>query len=233
MCRPLGARCNVVYNGAGNFSDYKDQATLPSTMTKLSKYHLFLVLAILILVAASRILRLGEFDFHQDEVWTVFQTFGSPAQIVHWTPFDWAPLYFLVVGFWRSVAGIHPLVLRFSSALISLVSTALFYRVARRLFKSSGAALIAMIAYAAIAYGEYQSVILRGYILLQMLAILAFWLTLRFFEPSKLSVRRAIPLMLCLTVLFYTQLTSVVVFGFLGIYTVLNMPRKILWWLLP
>ncbi len=233
MCRPLGARCNVVYNGAGNFSDYKDQATLPSTMTKLSKYHLFLVLAILMLVAASRILRLGEFDFHQDEVWTVYQTFGSPAQIIHWTPFDWAPLYFLLVGLWRSVAGIHPLVLRFSSVLISLVSAALFYRVGRRLFNSSGAALIAMMAYAAVAYGEYQSVILRGYILLQVLAILAFWLTLRFFEAPNFSLRRAIPLALCLTTLFYTQLTGVVMFGFLGIYTVLNMPRKLLRWLLP
>ncbi|HLY28667.1 MAG TPA: hypothetical protein VKQ72_20145, partial [Aggregatilineales bacterium] len=130
----------------------------------MARNRTIIIAILLLLVAFSRIPRLDEFDFHQDEVWTVYQTFGSPAQIVQWVPFDWAPLHFLFVGSWRSAVGIDPIPLRYSSALMSLLTATLLYRVARRLFGKTGveaAGQLTILAYAAIGYATYQSVIIR------------------------------------------------------------------------
>ncbi|MDL1885970.1 hypothetical protein FBR01_20330, partial [Anaerolineae bacterium CFX8] len=63
-----------------------------------------LLAALLLLIAASRIPRLHEPQMNQDEIWSVWQTLGSPAQIIRWTPYDWPPLYYLALGTWRGLA---------------------------------------------------------------------------------------------------------------------------------
>jgi len=65
--------------------------------------------AALLLIAASRLLRLCGLELDHDEVWTIWQTFGSPRQILAWTPYDWPPLHFLALGAWQELAGIHPI----------------------------------------------------------------------------------------------------------------------------
>src|SRR5690606_4825880 len=51
---------------------------------------LVMLVVALLLIAAARTMRLTTFEMHHDEVWSVWQTFGTPAQIIDWTPFDWA-----------------------------------------------------------------------------------------------------------------------------------------------
>src|SRR5438270_2364821 len=103
----------------------------------LPRYQVLSFAVALLLIVASRVSHLDEYAFHHDEVWSVWQTFGTPAQIVKWTPYDWAPLYYLVVGGWKELVGIHPAILRFSSVLFLMLSAALIYRVARRLSNQS------------------------------------------------------------------------------------------------
>lgn len=42
----------------------------------------------LLLVAASRLLRLDDLTMNPDEVWSIRQTFGSVGDILRWTPCD-------------------------------------------------------------------------------------------------------------------------------------------------
>jgi len=186
------------------------------------------VTGLLLLIALTRIPRLMTYGFHHDEIWAVWQTFGSPAQIVEWTPYDWGPAYYLLVGIWRNLIGLHPLLLRASSALLSVLTAALVFKIGQRLL-SRRAAYISILAYGALAYGIYFSGILRAYALLEMLMALTFWLTIRYLtQPTRV---RALLLIAALTLLFYTQLTSVFVFGFLCLYVLSAHPRRWKPWL--
>src|SRR5258706_6505072 len=97
--------------------------------TSTARLQLALVTLILLVIAASRIPRLRTFEMDTDEVWSVFQSVGTPKQIVAWTPFNWPPAYYLAVGGWRSFVGIHPKIIRLLSVFVFLIGAALVYRV--------------------------------------------------------------------------------------------------------
>jgi hypothetical protein len=161
---------------------------------------------ILLLVAASRMLRLDELKMNQDEIWAVWQTLGSPAQIIRWTPYDWPPLYYLLLGAWRGLTGLHPIILRYSSVLIFLLGSAFLYRSARRL-AGERAAILTVLGYAALGYATLLSLEVRGYASMMglMPAIGAFFIlgvyTLvvyrravwRWWQPGLLAVALALP----------------------------------------
>src|SRR5207237_8810688 len=71
------------------------------TAYKARYRYLALLTCVLLLVAASRIARLNTLEMDQDEIWTVWQTLGSPTQIISWTPYDWSPLSYLIFGAWQ------------------------------------------------------------------------------------------------------------------------------------
>lgn len=189
-----------------------------------------LLAGLLLLIAASRIPRLHEPQMNQDEIWSVWQTLGSPAQIIRWTPYDWPPLYYLMLGAWRGLAGMHPIILRFSSVLLFLLGVAFLYRAARRLGGHQAAALSAL-AYAGLGYAALISLEVRGYAPALALLPLAFWLTLRYFDHPGL--RRGLLLGLSLAALFYTSLTAAGALAMLGLYTLLVYRRAIWRWWLP
>ena len=88
---------------------------------------------VLLLIAASRLLRLHEFRLNPDEVWSVWQTFGTFDQILHWTPYDWPPLYYLTVGVWWRGTSLVPESLRLLSMLIFMLGAAFSYKIGQRL----------------------------------------------------------------------------------------------------
>lgn len=183
---------------------------------------------LLLLIFASRAVRLDEMQMNQDEIWSVWQTFGTPAQIIRWTPYDWPPLYFLTLGAWRGLTSPHPVILRYGSALLFLFGAACLFRAARRLADTRAAAL-ASLGYAALAYATLLSIEVRGYALLLGLMPAAFWLTLRYFDRPRW--RRAVPLGITLAALFYTSMTSIGAFLILGAYTLIVYGRTIWrWW---
>lgn len=200
-------------------------------MTWDARRHMPLLLAaLLLIVAASRVLRLAGLELNADEVWTVWQTLGTPQQIVQWTPYDWAPLSYLVVGAWRGVAGMHPIVLRYLTVLIFLPGCAFTYRAMRRL-GDGRAALLATLAYAALSYHVFLSVHVRGYAFVIALLPLALWLTLRYF--ARPTLRRAVPLAVVMALMIYTYSTSVIALAMVALLTLVLYGKAVWRWIVP
>src|SRR5690349_4743766 len=120
---------------------------------KSSIFHqrLLVLVAVLLIIFASRITRLPTLDMEKDEVWSVWQTFGTPQQIVSWTPYDWTPTYYFVVAAWQNLTGINPMTLRLLSVFTFMVGIALLYRVTTDKF-GANAALIAILAFSTLGY---------------------------------------------------------------------------------
>ena len=199
--------------------------------TKQWRYPLWFLAAILIVIVASRFTKLPTLELHNDEIWSVWQTFGSLDQIIYWTPPDWPPLYFVALAGWgEQLVGIRPYALQVSSVLTFLLSAALLYRVMRRL-RDETTALLIVIVFSTLAFSIRISTEVRGYMLMMTLLIAAFWFTLRYFDHP--SLRRAIPLALSMVIAFYTWLPSVLGFLMLGIYTLIVYRRAVWRWVIP
>src|SRR5258708_22636597 len=193
-------------------------------------YQPLLLAALLLLVAASRIIRLHSLSMGVDEVWAIWQTFGTPAQVGSWTPVDWTPFYFFTLDFWQHLAGIHPVALHFFSLLLYLPGCAFAYRALKRL-GGERAGLAGLLVYAALGYAIYLSTEVRGYTFVVSLLAFVLWMITRYFDRP--TPRNAIPLGLGLAFMFYFHLSSVIAFVMLGIYTLLAYPRRIWRWWLP
>jgi hypothetical protein len=189
-----------------------------------------ILMACLLLVAASRLLVVRQLNMNVDEIWSIWQTFGTPQQILQWTPYDWPPLYYLTLALWRVLVGMYPFMLRYLSVLSFLIGCAALYRVLHRLHDEA-AALLVIPAYAALGYIGILGTEVRGYALLLGLMPVTFWLALRYFDHP--DWRRGLALGLCLCAMFYISLSSVGAFFILGLYTLLVYRRAVWRWWLP
>lgn len=185
---------------------------------------LFIAVLELLLVAASRLLVLHHIRMGGDEIWSVWQTLGTPSQIMQWTPFDWTPGYYLTLGLWRGFVGMLPFALRMLSVLVFLMGCAALYRVALRL-GGQRAAMLAIPAYGALGYIGVLGTEVRGYALLLGLLPLALWFLLRFY--TRPSWRRALPLIVSLGMMPYISLTAFVVFVMVGLFALVIYQRQV------
>jgi hypothetical protein len=191
---------------------------------------IFIPTLLLLIVAASRITRLAGWEMDNDEVWTVWQTFGSPLEIIRWTPYDWPPLHFLLVGLWKELVGIHPTIVTYLSVLIFMVGAASMYRLTCRV-RDQRAAVIAVLVYASLGRAIVLSMLLRGYVLQLSLLPLTAWLAIRYFE--RVSTKRAIPLTASMVLMMYTHFTSIISIGLIGLYTLIIYGKAVWRWWLP
>ena len=196
-------------------------------------YSALLLALLLLVIVASRAFRLDVdvLDVQTDEAWSVWQTFGTAQDIIRWTPYDWTPLYYLTLGGWRAVVGLHPVTLRWLSVLAFAIGSAAFYRMSRRLFRDENGGVIAMLAFAAFGYMIFLSTEMRGYALLIAFYPLALWLAQRYFYRPTLA--RALPLAITLAAMFYTSLTSVPAIAMLVVFTLFLYGRQAWRWWLP
>ncbi|HVU13107.1 MAG TPA: hypothetical protein VHD90_17635 [Phototrophicaceae bacterium] len=201
-----------------------------SIRTSRPRYRLWLLVAVLLLAAGSRAFLLdgGVTEVSPDEVWSVWQSLGTPQQIIQWTPYDWPPGYYLTIGAWHALVGINPIALRWLSLLAFMIGCAVVSRIARRL---RGDGVIAVLVYSAFAYLTFMSTEIRGYALLFACFPLAIWLALRYFAHPKWL--RALPLALTLIVMVYISFTSAAAWGALILFTLILYPRSIWRWWLP
>ncbi len=191
-----------------------------------------LVTVILLLIFAGRVFRLDVTvtELRVDEYWSIWQTFGSPQQILNWTAYDEPPLYYFILGAWRLWVGIHPIVLRLLPILFFMLGTAFLYRWMKDA-RGHAAGVITILAYGLLGYGIFLGTELRPYSLLLGVIPLALWLATRYFERPRLG--RALALGACMAGMFYITLTAIGAFVVIGLYTLFAYPRRILRWAVP
>src|SRR3954468_19352003 len=133
---------------------------------RISKVNQRWILAVLVatflIVFASRLVRLSTVDLDPDEVWSVWQTLGTPQQVIEWTPNDWSPVYYLLVDGWQHLTGLNPFTLRLLPLLGFLVGLALLYRIAITIYDAR-AGLIAVAACSAMGFAIHLGLLLRAY----------------------------------------------------------------------
>ncbi len=168
---------------------------------------IILTLTVLLLFfAAHRILSFAETEMHIDEIWTMWQTLGTPAQIINWTPFDWMPLSYLTFGAWRGLVGMHPVALRVLPMLTFMISAAILYRAARWVTREHQAALLIVLVYGAFGYVLRASTELRGYMLAITCIIALWWLLMRYIRRPALLTGVLCGLLIAVS--FYTYLPA-------------------------
>ncbi len=136
-------------------------------------------------------------------------------------PYDWPPLYYLMMAGWRELVGINPVALRYFSVLVGLFGAASMYRLGLRMF-SHGAALLIAAVYAALGFGIFLSLMVRAHIFVYALFPLVMLLTLRYFDRPTTVRGGAVGL--GLAAMFYINFTSAIAFAALGLYTVVMFP---------
>jgi len=186
--------------------------------------------ALLLVVAASRIPRLNGMEMNIDEVWSIWQTLGTPRQVLAWVPYDWPPLYYLALAGWKELVGIHPVAVRYFSVLLGLCGTAFTYRLGLRL-RSPQTGLLSAAVYASLGYAIFLSLTVRGYIAVYALFPLTMWLALRYFDRPR--PMRAVALAIAMVTLFYLYYPSAIALAVLGLYTLVVDYRQAIrhWWL--
>ena len=209
--------------------DYRSAQANNTASGALRRRLLLLVVAFLF-ISGTRILRFDQHEMDSDEIWSIWQTLGNPAQIVQWTPYDWTPTYYLFLGVWRGIVGIQPFALYALPFLQFLITEALLYRLARRLFNEP-AAWLAVISFAALGFNFHLSVLIRAYGTILTLMVLSTWLAVRYFEhPDR---KRGLLLAVPLSLMAYLHLTSIFGIGMLGLFSLILYPRKVRSWLWP
>ena len=182
-----------------------------------------LALALLLLaIAAARVLRLEDVNLHNDEIWSVWQGFGTWSDVIRWTPYDWPPLYFLMLDFWVELVGLQPLVLRMLSVLFFLIGASCFYHILHK-HVGSCAAVIGTLIYGGMTYTIYLSIELRGYSVMMGLISLA-WLFAHKMVKQALWWH-AVCFAILVSAAVYTTYISIFPVAFLFLYIFLLSPR--------
>lgn len=200
-------------------------------MRRISTRHLWLVTLLVLLIAASRFIRINDFHLDNDEIWSIWQTMGTPAQILQWTSPTEHPAYFLLLDAWKHLVGMDPFVLRYFSLLLCLPGVVFMYRALRRQHGHT-AGVIASLAYYAFAISQFTSLYARSYVFAFSVLPLTLWLIQRYFDKPSLFLR-AVPLALSLVILYISTVTIVPAFFLFGLYTLLVYRQRIWRWWLP
>jgi hypothetical protein len=192
---------------------------------------LMILVAVLLLVFATRLAVTDYRSFDSDEVRIITRAEGNFAQVIRWQPTDWPPLYNLVVSGWLHGISNNPVILRLVSIFFALFGVAAMYRVGNYLFNGFWGGLASAVALAAVAYHLELSIFLRGYIMALAFFLLTLWLAMRYFEHP--NWQQAMVLALAVATMFYTTYISMFAFAIIGLVTVVRYGRNIWRWWLP
>jgi len=198
-------------------------ATPPSHTQRVR--HLLLFVPLFLLLALTRIPRTLGTSMDWDEIYTVWQSFGSLDQVVGWVPYDWPPLHYVIVWFWQNLVGPHPFVQRYLSTLVLFLGTAFMVALVRKITKHVPASALAALAYIAPAHILYLSLLVRGYVFIYALAPLLTYLLILYFE--KPTFRRALLIAVVGAAMFYIHLRAVFAYLVAGIITFSIFGRRV------
>ncbi len=185
----------------------------------------------LLIVAASRMVRISTFDLDQHENYAVSQAYGTLEQIVQWTPYDWGAVSFLALGVWQSLVGSDPIMLRYLSVLLFVFGSACVYAIAQRL-AGRKVAPIAVLIYAAPIGLILLSLFTRGYAILVALMPFALYIALRYERRPRLITGAVLAISLAL--LIYVHVTGVFAVATIGLFLLVRGAyRSIRRWIAP
>ncbi len=194
------------------------------------RLRLFVLTGILLLIALSRFAQIGTFYLDNDELWSIFQSSGTPEQIVYWTSPTEYPTYFLLLGAWQGLAGLQPEVLRYLSLLLGLPAAVLLFQAVRRPF-GDWAGVLAALAYSALPISLFIHLQVRSYVIAYTVLPLTLWLVDRYFQ--RFTWYYGLLLGLALYGLYLSTITIVPGLGILAGYVLLLYPRQAWRGLLP
>jgi 4-amino-4-deoxy-L-arabinose transferase-like glycosyltransferase len=138
------------------------------------------LLVVIVLAFALRVHRLAAYGLWYDEAVTAHVVAQGIAELTRWTADDiQPPLYYYVVAAWAGVAGRSEWALRFPSAAFGVLTAALAWALARRLFGSRLAGWAAAVLFALSAPHVYYAQEARMYAQLTFLGMLAGYALLR------------------------------------------------------
>jgi hypothetical protein len=188
----------------------------------LGYYGVFI--AVMLLALAWRFGGVVDFWEYPDEVWTVWQVQGNLADALTRTPFDWSPLYPVVIWAWVQIVGNMLETARLLNPLLGAMTLALLFQVGRQLPIALGITLsleqrtrigwLNSLAFGVMAFPIFIGVDSRAYGLLMLWGVLTLWYSLRWL--SRPTWRNTIACIVCHALLFYTSYTGVVFSSFLG-----------------
>ncbi len=146
---------------------------------------LFILPTLLLLAWGLRLLKLADHNIWWDEGLTVWAARRDVGAIHHWAATDvHPPLYFLLIHLWRGIAGEGEFVLRFPSAIWGALSVAAIYGLGCTLGgKRTGWLAALFLAFSRFAITWSQE--MRMYILAALLATLALWAALRYWQTRS------------------------------------------------
>lgn len=153
-------------------------------MFHISRFTLYVARLILLLILlaalALRVHRLAAQSLWYDEAVTAHVAGQGIAELTRWTADDiQPPLYYYVVAGWTALVGRSEWALRFPSVFFGVLTTALMYAAARRLFGTRAAAGLAALLTALAPLYVYYAQEARMYAQLTFLGLLAGYALLR------------------------------------------------------
>ncbi|MBI1281719.1 MAG: hypothetical protein GC179_26575 [Anaerolineaceae bacterium] len=204
-------------------------------LSNRKSWAVLLFAVLLVLIVLSRAPYFSQLELDPHEVWTMWQSVGTLPQVINRTPYDWGPLYYVVMYGWQNTVGVHTETARILSVLWLVLGSAFIYRAMARL-RSGNAPFLATLLYATSAGIIYLSLNIRGYALQLALMPLGFWLLLRYFGAKRLGWREyltGIALAAAMLGMVYIHPTGMLACVVLGAYTLFAYPRRLLRGLLP
>lgn len=181
--------------------------------------------ALILLVAAwARIIYLHSLPMNADEIWSIWQTLGTPADVIRWTPSDWPFPYFMLVWGWKEIVGLTPEALRVLSLLISMIGGASFYALTRRIWNET-TALLALAIYAGLGFSIYLGLLLRAYGILLAFVPIVLLLAWRYLERP--TIGRAFWLALSAVAMFFVHFTAAFALVAIGVVIIICFPRRV------
>jgi hypothetical protein len=185
----------------------------------------WLAVVLLLVVAASRTTRISAFDLDAHENYAVWQSTGTLAEIIRWTPYDWGSASFLPLGFWQALVGSDPIPLRYFSALCFMLAAAWGYAIARRL-AGRRPALFALLIFAAPIGLIMLSLFTRSYVILIALAACALDLALRYEARSRLLTGAL--LVVTMALMIYIHATGLFAALMIGLFVLARGAYRVL-----
>lgn len=163
--------------------------TEKSMSSNFPRWHWILVLAVLLLTAALQIVGLDDVSLWADEGWTIAATSeDNPVDVItEWVAIDvHPPLFFLELYVWRQFTGDTIFEMRYFSVMVTLLATAVMYKMGQSLFNSKLAGILAGFIFGVHDLVRVLTQEVRHYPQQQLMVALTLWMFWRFYRhPTR------------------------------------------------